>query len=97
MMSYRPENTNIGILWSISHHIQCLNSQQLFYYITLKKQRKKQALSFSITLMMRKPILSMYEKEDADQLRGYCATVRSTPLFLLQSRSERFDNMQRSA
>ena len=51
-IKYRPENTNIdrgeakvniGILWSISHHIQCLNSQQLFYYITLKKQRKKQA------------------------------------------------------
>ena len=43
MMYYRPENTNIdrgeaevniGILWSISHHIQCLDSQQLFYYIT---------------------------------------------------------------
>ena len=36
MMCYRPDNTNIdrgkaevniGILWSISHHIQCLNSQ----------------------------------------------------------------------
>ena len=36
MMWYWPENTNIdlgfasaniGILWSISHHIQCLNSQ----------------------------------------------------------------------
>ena len=36
MMWYRPENTNIGrgeaevnicILWSISHHIQCLISQ----------------------------------------------------------------------
>ena len=43
MMRYRPENTNIdrdeaevniGILWSISHHIHCLDSQQLFYYIT---------------------------------------------------------------
>ena len=39
---YRPESTNIyqggaevniGILRSISHHVQCLNSQQLFYYI----------------------------------------------------------------
>ena len=36
MMWYRPDNTNIdrgeaevniGILWSISHHIQCLISQ----------------------------------------------------------------------
>ena len=26
---------NIGILWSISHHIQYLNRQQLFYYITI--------------------------------------------------------------
>ena len=43
MMGYRPENTNIdrgeaevniGILWSISHHIHFLDSQQLFYYIT---------------------------------------------------------------
>ena len=42
MMWYRPESTNIdrggeevniGILRSISHHVQCLNSQQLFYYI----------------------------------------------------------------
>ena len=39
---YRPESTNIdrggaevniGILRSISYHVQCLNSQQLFYYI----------------------------------------------------------------
>ena len=26
-------SVNIGILRSISHHVQCLNSQQLFYYI----------------------------------------------------------------
>ena len=47
MMWYRPEITNIdrggaevniGILRSISYHGQCLNSQQLFYYmISLKK------------------------------------------------------------
>ena len=31
---------NIGILRSISHHVQCLNSQQLFYYIiSLLKQK----------------------------------------------------------
>ena len=51
-IGYRPENTNIdlgeaevniGFLWSISHHIQCLNSQQLFYYITFKsEERNKQ-------------------------------------------------------
>ena len=29
---------NIGILWSISHHIQCLISQQLFYYITFRER-----------------------------------------------------------
>ena len=54
-----------GILWSISHNIQYLNSQQLFYYITLKRQRKNHkqilqryiyivhvsAYSFSITLI----------------------------------------------
>ena len=42
MMWYRPESTNIdrggaevniGILRWTSHHVQCLNSQQLFYYI----------------------------------------------------------------
>ena len=42
MMWYRPENTdidrgvaevNIGMLRSISHHVQWLHSQQLFYYI----------------------------------------------------------------
>ena len=41
-MRYRPESTNIdwggaevniGILRSISHRIQCLNSQQSFFYI----------------------------------------------------------------
>ena len=41
-MWYRPESTNIdrgraevniGILRSISYHVQCLNSQQLLYYI----------------------------------------------------------------
>ena len=26
-------SVNIGTLRSISHHVQCLNSQQLFYYI----------------------------------------------------------------
>ena len=47
MMWYRPDNTNIdrgeaevniGILWSISHHIQCLISQYLFYYITFSER-----------------------------------------------------------
>ena len=42
MMLYRPENinidrgkaeVNIGILRSISHHVQLLNSQQVFYYL----------------------------------------------------------------
>ena len=100
-MCYRPENTNIdrgeaevniGIFWSISHRIQCLNSQQLFYYITLKQQRKKHAnnsaalmiymyqltvflLPFFFNSVMRKPTFSVYENEDADQLRGNHATV----------------------
>ena len=49
MMWYRPESANIdrggaevnlGIFRSISHHVQCLNSQQLFYYIiALLKQK----------------------------------------------------------
>ena len=30
---------NIGILWSISHHVQCLSSQQLFYYKTNKTNK----------------------------------------------------------
>ena len=42
MIRYRPESTNIDrggaevnidILRSISYHVQCINSQQLFYYI----------------------------------------------------------------
>ena len=49
MMWYRPESTNIdrggaevniGILRSISHHVQCLNSQQLFYYIFFLLKQK---------------------------------------------------------
>ena len=49
MMWYRPESTNIdrggaevniGILRSISHHVQCLNSQQLFYYIISLSKKK---------------------------------------------------------
>ena len=52
MMWYQPESTNIDrggaevnidILRSISHHVQCLNSQQLFYYIiSLSKKEKQQ-------------------------------------------------------
>ena len=47
MIRYRPESTNIDrgeaevnicILWSISHHFQCLFSQQLFYYITFRER-----------------------------------------------------------
>ena len=30
----------IGILRSISHHVQCLNSQQLFYYIISLSKKK---------------------------------------------------------
>ena len=34
------DSVNIGTLRSISHHVQCLNSQQLFYYIiSLLKQK----------------------------------------------------------
>ena len=49
MMWYRPESTNIdrggaevniGILRSISHHVQCLNSQQSFYYIIFLWKQK---------------------------------------------------------
>ena len=57
MMWYRPENTdidrgeaevNIGILRSISHHVQCLNSQQLFYYIIhIKNWRHWSQIYFS--------------------------------------------------
>ena len=61
MMWYRPESTNIdrggaevniGILRSISHHVQCLNSQQLFYYIiSLLKQKsnnKNLAMNYAL-------------------------------------------------
>ena len=70
----------------ISNASISINSQQLFYYITLKKQRKKQtnnsaALFFDypyISRVMRKPTFSMYENEEADQLRGN----RSACIFL---------------
>ena len=51
-MWYRPESTNIdrggadvniGILRSISHHVQCLNSQQLFYYIISLSKKETRA------------------------------------------------------
>ena len=63
MMWYRPESTNIdqggaevniGILRSISHHVQCLNSQQLFYYIISlskkKQQQQQQNLDYGLCL-----------------------------------------------
>ena len=62
MMRYRPESTNIdrggaevniGILRSISHHVQCLNSQQLFYYIislNKKQQQQQQNLGYGLCL-----------------------------------------------
>ena len=50
MMLCQPESTNIdrgetevniGTLRPTSHHVQCLNSQQLFYYIiSLNKKAK---------------------------------------------------------
>ena len=60
-MWYRPENTNIdwggaevniGILRSISHHVQCLNSQQLFYYIISlsKKSNNNKILAIDYVL-----------------------------------------------
>ena len=54
MMLYRPENTdidlgyasvNIGILRSISHHVQLLHSQQLFYYIISLNTKKIRTLT----------------------------------------------------
>ena len=62
MMRYRPGSTNIdrggaevniGILRSISHHVQCLNSQQLFYYIislNKKQQQQQQNLGYGLCL-----------------------------------------------
>ena len=50
VMCYRPESTNIdrggaevniGFLRSIAYHAQCLNIQQLFYYIiSLNKKQQ---------------------------------------------------------
>ena len=62
MMWYRPESTNIdqggaevniGILRSISYLVQCLNSQQLFYYIISlhkKKLQQQQNLGYGLCL-----------------------------------------------
>ena len=60
MMWYRPESTNIdwggaevniGILRSISHHVQCLNNQQLFYYIiSINKKVTTTAKSWLCTM-----------------------------------------------
>ena len=44
--------SNIGILWSTACHVQCLNSQQLFYYIISlnKKQQEQQNLGHGLCL-----------------------------------------------
>ena len=43
MIDRGAAEVNIGILRSISHHVQCLNSQQLFYYmISLNKKKQQQ-------------------------------------------------------
>ena len=40
LLTIEAASVNIGTLRSISHHVQCLNSQQLFYYIiSLLKQK----------------------------------------------------------
>ena len=42
IMSNASASVNIGTLRLISHHVQCLNSQQLFYYIiSLNKKKSK--------------------------------------------------------
>ena len=60
MMCYRPESTNIarcgaevniGKLRPILHHVQCLNSQQLFYYmISLNKKATTTTKSWLSTM-----------------------------------------------
>ena len=59
MMRCRPESTNIdrggakvniGVLRSTSHHVQCLNSQQLFYYIISLNKKKQQKKSWPWTM-----------------------------------------------
>ena len=42
-MTWGEAEVNIGILRSISHHVQCLNSPRLFYYIIsqIKKSEKQ--------------------------------------------------------
>ena len=62
MMWYRPESTNIdrggaevniGILRSISHHVQCLSSQQLFYYIiSLNKKRNNNSKILAVDYVL---------------------------------------------
>ena len=58
MVFYRPERTNIdqggaevniGIFRSISYHVKCLNSQQLFYHIiSLNKKKQQQQQNFGL-------------------------------------------------
>ena len=59
MMWCRPESTNIdwsgaqvniSILRSTSHHVQCLNSQQLFYYIISLNKKATTTKSWPCTM-----------------------------------------------
>ena len=70
MIWYRPESTNIdrggaevniGILRSISYHVQCHNSQQLFYYIiTLNKNKQQQQQNLGYGLCLGQSWISFF-------------------------------------
>ena len=69
-MWYRPMTTNIdrggtevniGFFRSISHHVQCLNSQQLFYHIiSLNKKKQQQQQNLGYRLCLGQPWISFF-------------------------------------
>ena len=69
MMWYRPESTNIGrggaevnigILRLISYHVQCLNSQQLFYYIISLNKKATTTTTKSWLWTMSSTVLNFF-------------------------------------
>ena len=68
MLLCRPESTNIdrgraevniGILRSTSHHVQCLKSQQLFYY-TISLSKKATTITKSWPCTMSWTVLNFF-------------------------------------
>ena len=78
----RPENTNIdlgfasvniGILWSISHHIQCLISQQLYNVVVAVVLFEQ--LKHAVRCAMIRPVIFDFRLNKPCVIGGHCRQV----------------------